>query len=150
MKLDAIEIGLSKLLQVEKPWVIKSINLQPKNKVIDIVIDYERGSVFPCCECGELCKVHDGSYHRIRHLDWFEYRSYLNIKTPRTKCEKHGVRVIDKLPWGNTGSHFSFLFEHKVMRLSTEMTMNAIGLEYGEPDSNLWRLFKKQVARAIN
>lgn len=112
MKLEDINEGLGKLLSVFLPWQIGDIELQHTNKVIDITITYERGSKFPCSQCGKICKVHDGKVHRIRHLDWFEYRSYLNVKVPRTRCEEHGIRVIKSLPWGHTGSHFSFFLKN--------------------------------------
>ncbi len=113
MQIEDLNNGLSLLLSVEAPWKIARINSQPKNKVVDIEIGFIRGSEFPCAICQKPCKVHDSSIHRIRHLDWFEYRCYLNVKVPRTKCETHGVKVIESLPWANTGGHFSFFLKNK-------------------------------------
>jgi len=112
MKIEDINQGLGVLLSIEHPWQLGEIEVQHKNKVIDISISYERGSSFACSSCGKLCSVHDSKIHRIRHLDWFQYRSYLNIKVPRTKCVEHGVKVIKQLPWGHTGSHFSFFLKN--------------------------------------
>lgn len=112
MKIEDINKGLGTLLDVQKPWQIESVDVQHKNKVVDIFIDYERGSRFSCPVCGSMSKVHDSRSHRLRHLDWFEYRSYLNVKVPRVKCEEHGVKVISNLPWGHTGSHFSFFLKN--------------------------------------
>lgn len=149
MKIEDINTGLGRLLNVEKPWYITGVDLQHKNKVVDISIGFERGSQFSCSVCEKLCNVHDSKEHRIRHLDWFEYRSYLNIKVPRTKCAEHGVKVIRQLPWGYTGSHFSFFFEEKIMRLAIEMSMSAVATELGESDSTLWRIFNYHVNRAL-
>lgn len=113
MKIEDINKGLWALLNVQKPWQIVSVDLQQKNKVLDIFIEYERGSMFACSACGKMCKVHDSSVHRIRHLNWFEYRSYLNVKVPRITCAEHRVKVISTLPWGHTGSHFSFFLNSK-------------------------------------
>jgi transposase len=106
-----INKSIGRLLQVTRPWEITAIEPQYRNKVIDIQIGFERGSKFPCAECGALCHVHDSTLHRIRHLDMFEYRCYLNVKVPRTKCLVHGVKVIKELPWGHTGSHYSFFLK---------------------------------------
>ncbi len=111
MQFEDVQLGLSKMLTVSAPWLVGEVEVQHKNKVVDIYIGYERGAQFPCPVCGASSKVHDSNMHRIRHLDWFEYRSYLNIKVPRTKCEIHGVKVIAELPWGHTGSHFSFFLK---------------------------------------
>lgn len=111
MKIEDINSGIGRLLDVVTPWEIASVDLQHQNKVVDIFIEYERGSLFPCPTCGCMSKVHDSRPHRLRHLDWFEYRCYLNVKVPRVKCEDHGVKVIAELPWGNTGRHLSFFLK---------------------------------------
>jgi transposase len=150
MELKDINEGLGAMLKVDPPWKITAIDVQPANEVVDIHIDYDRGAMFECPECGQRCKVHDSRRHRIRHLDWFQYRCYLNIQVPRVKCKDHGVKVVSNLPWGYTGSHFSFFFEQRIMRLSQEMSMIAVAREVGESDRTLWRIFSGYVDRAIN
>jgi len=113
MQLTDINAGLGLLLELSAPWQIVSTEIQHKNKVVDIFIDYERGSMFPCPMCGKECKAHDCRGHRMRYLNWFDYRSYLNVKVPRVKCAEHGIKVISQLPWGHTGSHFSFFLNSK-------------------------------------
>lgn len=141
--------AFTRVLKVSSPWRIKEVKIFDRNRVVDVYIDYEDKSNFNCSECGKACVVHDGSYRRWRYLDFFDYRCYLNIKVPRTKCETDGVRVIEKTPWGRMGSHYSYLFEAKVMHLSAEMTMSALSKYQGEPDSNLWRVFKFYVNEAV-
>ena len=51
--------GLSDLLGIISPWVLLDIKTQPKNKVIDVFIDFERGSKFPCSICGKATVVYD-------------------------------------------------------------------------------------------
>jgi hypothetical protein len=113
MQIDDLNKGLSSLLSVNAPWKITSINTQPKNKVVDIFIGFIRGSEFQCPCCQKSCKVHDSTEHRIRHLDWFEHRCYLNVRVPRTRCSEHGVKVIESLPWASTSGHFSFFLKKK-------------------------------------
>ncbi len=131
-----MQMAFSRVLKVGSPWRIKEVKIFDRNRVVDVYIDYEEKSSFSCSECGKVCKVHDSSYRRWRYLDFFDYRCYLNVKVPRTKCDTHGVRVIEKTPWGRMGSHYSFLFEAKVMHLSAEMTMSALSKYQGEPDAN--------------
>ncbi len=113
MQINDLNKGLSSLLSVNAPWQLVSINSQPKNKVVDIFIGFVRGSEFPCPCCEKSCKVHDSKEHRIRHLDWFEHRCYLNVRVPRTRCSEHGVKVIESLPWASTSGHFSFFLKKK-------------------------------------
>jgi transposase len=90
MKLE----GLGELLGIKRPWVVKSTEVHHSTNVLDIYIDFERGTQFACPCCNELSPVYDSSTKRVRHLDVFEYRSYLNIKVPRIKCERDGVKVV--------------------------------------------------------
>ena len=142
-------LGLSKLLKVESPWFISDIQLQNKNEVIDVYIDIKRGSKFSCPVCGEKCAIHDSNYIRIRHLDLFEYRCYLNVKTPRTNCPKDGVKVINGSKWSRKGSHYSLRFEALIIRLCREMSVSAISREFEEPDNNLWRIFHHYVKNTV-
>ena len=133
--------GLGGLLGIASPWVLGEVKVQSKNKVVDVFINYERGSKFSCPECGKLSSVYDSSYKRIRHLDLFEYRCYLNIKTPRLTCDRDGVLVAHTDKWGRKGSHYSLKYEGLIIRLCREMSISAISRELGEPDNNLWRIF---------
>ncbi len=141
--------GIGALIGITSPWELKEVKIQHRNKVIDVFIDYERGSKFLCPSCKRLSNVHDSSIKRIRYLDLFDYRCYLNIKVPRTNCNKCGVKVSHTDPWSRKGSHYSFKFESLIMRLCKEMSMSAVSQELGEPDNNLWRTFRYHVKTNI-
>ena len=40
MEIQKFTDALSVLLEVEQPWVLTKIDIQPKNKVIDVFIDF--------------------------------------------------------------------------------------------------------------
>lgn len=141
--------GLGVLLGVKTPWILRDVFVQKKNSVIEVYIDYEKGSQFPCPCCGSLCKVYDSSINRIRYLDLFDFRCYLLIKTPRINCNKDGVKVSHSDPWSRKGSHYSLKFEALIMRLCKEMSVSAVSRELGEPDNNLWRVFHYLVNKLI-
>ena len=141
--------GIGELIGVVQPWFVREIKVQKKNMVIDLYIDFERGSKFHCPLCGNLTSVHDSNYKRIRHLDIFDYRCYLNIKTPRLDCDRDGVKVAHVDIWGRKGSHYSLKFEALIMRLCKEMSMKAVSQELAEPDNNLWRTFHYHVKTNI-
>ena len=139
----------SSLLGVVSPWYIKEVKTQVRNQVIDIYIDFEKGSQFPCPVCGRPTKVYDSSYKRIRHLDLFEFRCYLNVKIPRVDCNKDGVKTSYADKWSNRSSHYSIKFEAMVLRFLKEMSMSSLANEVGEPDNNLWRVFNRHVNTKI-
>ena len=56
------------------------VKVQPKNKVIDVCIDFERGNKFPCSVCGKQTAAYDSSYKHIRYLDLLDCRCYRNYK----------------------------------------------------------------------
>lgn len=141
--------GIGSLIGIVSPWKLKEVKIQHKNQVIDVFIDYERGCKFRCPCCKEYSPLHDSSVKRVRYLDLFDYRCYLNIKVPRTNCSKCGVKVSHSDPWSRKGSHYSFKFESLIMRLCKEMSMSAVSQELGEPDNNLWRTFRYHVNNNI-
>lgn len=141
--------GIDKLLGISSPWVLGDVKIQHKNKVIDIFINYEHGSKFPCPICGKPKPIYDSRYQRIRHLDLFDYRCYLNVKIPRTDCSKDGIKVCYYNNWSRQGSHYSLKFEALIMRLCKEMSISAISKELAEPDNNLWRTFHYHVKTNI-
>ena len=150
MEINDIQNITSHLLKVSSPWIITKIDLQQKNKVIDIFIDFEKGSQFCCSECKNNCTVYDRKVHRWRYLDWFDHRCYLNVQIPRTECPEHGIKIISSNPWGRLDVHYSYLFENMIMRYVAEMSMSAVSRELGEPDNNLWRVFNYHIKNAID
>jgi transposase len=55
--------GLFKIaLGLEKPWYIKAIDFNVEDKQLDLHIDFETGSEFPCPLCGKSgYHIHDTS-----------------------------------------------------------------------------------------
>lgn len=149
MEMTDINKLISALLEIESPWYLSKVDLQAKNKVVDLHLDIKPGSKFKCVECGEDCTVYDTHVKRIRHLDLFDFQCYLDVRVPRTDCKKHGVKVIGSTKLFRQGSHYSHLLEDKIMRLCTEMSMSAISREINEPDSNLWRIFRYYTRKGI-
>ena len=105
MELDNI---LIKILGIQSPWNLKKVEVVHVADVVRIEIDYLCNSTFPCANCGKESKVHDGSYREWRHLDFMQYKTYLNVKIPRTKCEDCGILTLKEMPFGRMGSHYTF------------------------------------------
>ena len=138
-------------LGIVPPWRVAGIEFKAGAKAgrgrLDIRLDFERGGELPCPECKKPCKAHDTDEQTWRHLNFFEHEAYLVARTPRVKCEEHGVLKVE-VPWARPGSGFTMLFEAYVMALAPEMPMAALARMVAEHDTRLWRIVKHHVADA--
>lgn len=138
-------------LGVMSPWRVVGIEFEAGAKDgrgrLDIRLDFERGGELPCPECKKPCKAHDTDEQTWRHLNFFEHETYLVARTPRVKCEKHGVLKVE-VPWARPGSGFTLLFEAYMMALAPEIPMAVLARMVGEHDTRLWRVVKHHVADA--
>lgn len=112
--MKSIEEVLLEILELGEGWIVKDVKIDKIIKEIDIFIEYTNSTgYFP--ETKELLNIYDyGRIRRIRHLDLFEYKCYLNARIPRVKHGKLGVRNI-VLSWADERVSFSYLFEFRVI-----------------------------------
>lgn len=130
------------------PWKVISCEFNPDKKRLDIDIDFPRGSMFSCPECGrEECKAYDTERKTWRHLNFFQYEAYLHARVARIQCENCGIKVIN-VPWARSGSNFTLLFEAMVMILAKEMPIKAMAQIVKEHDTRLWRILDYYVPEA--
>lgn len=69
-----------------------------------------------------------------KHLDTIQFKAQLQSKSPRIKCQEHGVKTI-ALPWARKSSGFTLLFEAFAIKVleaskSTENARKLIGINY--------------------
>jgi len=132
--LFALALGLA------KPWFVVSVELDAERKKLELSIDFERGSVFPCPECGAAgCKAYDTEQRRWRHLNFFEYETHLVARMPRVRCDKCGMRPV-AAPWARPGSGFTLLFEALILTLAAHMPVRAAARLVGVHDTRIWRV----------
>lgn len=129
-------------------WRVARSDFSGKPPVLEIELEFNRGSQFHCPQCGQLCGVHDSSQKRWRHLNFFQYRCELVANVPRVWCREDGVHLIGDLPWASAGSGFTLLFEAFVMLLAEQMPVAAIARLVQEEDTRLWRLIGRLVEAA--
>lgn len=131
----------SMALNINAPWRIEKIEFNEKRE-LHIYIGYLRGTKFECKECGEKCDIHDTKEKTWRHLNFFEHKTYIHCKVPRIKCDEHKVRLID-VPWANSNTGFTMLFEQLVMELAKKMSVLSISKLLKESNGRLWRIVKR-------
>jgi transposase len=111
-------------------------------------MDFRRGDKFPCSECkAEGLPIHDTVEKTWRHLNFWQYKTYIHMRTPRTKCPECGERLWIP-PWGREQSGFTALFEAFIIALAREMPVSQISALVGEHDTRIWRIVRYHVDRA--
>lgn len=132
-------------LGLENPWFIKAIEFKVEEKQLDLYIDFESGSKFPCPLCGKsVCHVHDTIERTWRHLNFFQFKTYLHCRVPRTECDKCGVKQI-KVPWARKSSGFTLLMDSLIVLLAQHMPAKTVADLIGEHDTRIWRVLEHYV-----
>jgi transposase len=72
-------------LGLQAPWEVTDLQFNEEAHRLDILIDFKRGADFPCPVCGQSCKVHDTEEKTWRHMNFFQYATYLTARVPRCK-----------------------------------------------------------------
>ena len=134
-------------LGLQAPWEVVNLQFNEEAHRLDILIDFKRGSDFPCPVCGQPCKVHDTVEKTWRHMNFFQYAAYLTARVPRCQCDKDGTKQVE-VPWARPGSGFTLMFEALLMTLAQVMPVNAVANLVGEHDTRIWRLIHYHVEDA--
>ncbi len=135
-------------MNVEEPWHITNFELDPISKNLGTWLDFGRGSKFPCPKCGKPgCSVYDTKEKVLRHINYFQYATYLHCRVPRVKCSNCGVLQIE-VPWAREQSGFTLQMEALILELAKEMPVLQIGKLFGENDKKLWRVIHHYVGKA--
>lgn len=136
-------------LGVAKPWQVVDLKFSKEEGRLDLWIDFAKGAKFPCPSCPETqeAEVHDTQDRTWRHLNFFQYETYLHARVPRVRCGTCGVKQVE-VPWARPGSGFTLLFELLVLSLAREMSVAALAELTSEHANRLWRILEHYVERA--
>lgn len=139
-----------KALGIEEPIYIDKIEFDKEKGELHIRMDFRRGGKFACSICKEEGQaVYDTEEKQWRHLNFFQYKCYLHMRTPRTKCPKCGEHLYIP-PWGRKNSGFTMLFEMMILTLAKEMPVSVIASIVDEHDTKLWRVIRHYVNKAYS
>jgi transposase len=135
-------------LGLSDPWYINSIDFKVEEKQLDLHIDFKTGSKFPCPICSKPdCSIHDTIVRTWRHLNFFQFKTYLHCRVPRTSCESCGVKQV-KVPWARKSSGFTLLMDSMIVLMSQHMPVKTVADMIGEHDTRLWRVLDHYVQEA--
>lgn len=134
-------------LNIQEPLYIKKVDFNIDTGELHIFIDFKEGSKFKCAVCNlDGVSVHDTEEKTWRHLDFFQYKAYLHLRTPRTKCPEHNVHLIN-VPWAG-GTGFTLLMEVMILELAKHMAISQIAVKINETDNKVWRVIRRHVNNA--
>lgn len=136
-----------KALGLGNGWKVVKSEMNVEGRCLRLWIDFATGSHFACPRCGEYCRVHDTVEKTWRHLNFWQHRTELKARVPRTACEEHGV-LLTEVPWARTDSGFTLMMEAMVMLLCQQMPVQAVADHLGETDTRLWRVLDHYVTKA--
>ncbi len=114
--MELTEEHYQKLLGLQSPWEVESVDLSIEDLQVRIVVVYQ-GEGGLCPECGKACSIYDHQAERTwRHLDTMQFETLLSSRTPRVRCPEHGVLNM-QVPWAGKHSRFTLLFEAFVLKI---------------------------------
>ena len=67
-------------------------------------------------------------------LNFFQFKTYLHCRVPRTECEDCGVKQV-KVPWARKSSGFTLLMDSMIVILAQHMPAKTVADIYLRP---LW------------
>ena len=139
------------ILGITAPWFVAEVELDLEAEEVHVHLAHQQQASWPCAECGKPCPLHDHQDERTwRHLDTCQYRTLLHTELPRTRCEEHGVRVVD-IPWAEPYGRFTALFERLVIdwleAASQQAVADRMGLSWDEVHGIMQRAVKRGLKR---
>jgi len=142
----------TKALGLADPWCVTSTDLKETDdgsKELHIYIEFKKGAHFACPVdgCAHEATAYDTIEHTWRHLNFFQYKTYIHTWQPRLNCPKHKTHLIP-VPWAREGSGFTLLFEAMCLEMAKTQPMAQVAKQVDEYDTRLWRFVKHYVTQA--
>lgn len=139
----------AKLLALERPWTIDSVDLVPKDDRIDLWLRHRSNGRFHCPECGAALPLYDHVPSRSwRHLDHGSCMTWLHARIPRVSCVDHGIRQV-RIPWSLPASRFSLAFEKQAIDVLLEADVLGAARLLRLSWHEAWGLMERAVERGM-
>jgi len=113
-------------LGIEDPWRVTDVTLRlDEEHAVVVTVEMDATAILLCPKCQSQGTRYDARKRRWCHLDTMQYRTVLVAEIPRVRCDKHGVLQI-AVPWSDSGSRFTALFEALVIDWLKEASFTAV------------------------
>jgi hypothetical protein len=113
---NAEEVLEKLLLPIGSSWKITGVKMDNTNEEVEVELQYD----LPYIEENERrYGIYDHRpSRRWRHLDLWQYKTFITARLPRYKDEKGFYHTID-IPWAELGEQMTVLLEKKNNRNAT-------------------------------
>ncbi len=125
-------------LNLDDDYEVEEIKINDELKEIYVLVN-SKSTVFSCPDCAEICTVHDRMEKKWRHVDFAEYKVYIQYRTPRIKCKEHGVK-LKEVSWAKPRHAFTISMEEFIFDLSQKIPLVHVGKIIGEHDTRIKRV----------
>lgn len=115
----------TQILGLRAPWQVVDVKLDHAAAEVTVRVEADKGAQWVCPRCGQSSPGYDRRIRRWRHLDTMQFKTILEAEVPRINCAEHGVLLID-VPWAESGSGFTALFEVLVIDWLQEASIQAV------------------------
>jgi len=129
---------LEQILGFSKPWYIERVVQNADN--VEIELNYPRGTRFVCPHCGKENTAYDNKWKTYRHLDWWQYKTFIKVKVPRVKCCQKAEMV--EIPWLRKGSKFTQMMEMHILEMAKTGAISKVSKILDITDTRLWRVVR--------
>jgi transposase len=139
--------AFSKLLNLQKPWLVARVSLDPDERHLGVWLAHRRNASFPCPACGPRSPLYDHVPTRSwRHLDYGAHRTWLHARVPRVNCREHGIQRVH-VPWATPGARFTIPFERHAIDVLRETDVDGGARLLGLTWNEAWNIVERAVAR---
>jgi len=141
--IDRLPVFFLQVLGLVEPWYISDVEV--RGLEIHIRVDFKRGAKFPYK--GELCRVHDTVIREWRHMNLFQYKTYLHARVPRIYTPE-GVKQV-QVPWAREGSGFTLFFEALLLSLAQLTSVAQVHQLCDVSDNRIWRVLEHYIEKEV-
>lgn len=127
---DILSKHYEQLIGLATPWHVSDVELDHRERKVQIRVERKGGGRLRCPECGVACAGYDLRERSWRHLDTMQYQTILTAQVPRVNCPEHGIRQV-RVPWAEPGGRFTALFEVLVIEWLREASVAAVARQLG-------------------
>lgn len=155
----ASEEILMDMLGVERPWRIASFSKGMYEQSQDFRENYLRGEIkieldierkmYPCPECGRLCKVHQYEKRSYSHMTSCAMAIVLEARIPKVRCEDCGGYRQIAVPWARSRVSYTKLLERQVFLFLCSMPVSEAAKHTGLTDFTIWDMIRFRVSQAL-
>lgn len=140
----------TKALELKEPWYVSEVLFNNDKEQLEVTVDFKSGSRFPCPKCGHPdCEVYDTVKKSWRHMNFFQFPTYISVRIPRVKCPDCGKVTQIKVSRARERSGFSVHFESFAVALAQVLPVVTVARILEETDTRLWRVLAHHVDQAV-